>query len=174
MMDSVKRSKKLSKILRHNPESAGVKLDSAGWTDVTKLLLATNMTREELNEVVETNNKKRFEFDPTGTLIRASQGHSVEVDLGYSPAEPPYVLWHGTSANVIDKIRLDGICKMSRHHVHLSADKETAKKVGARHGQVVLLQIQALDMFQSGHKFFLSTNGVWLVEYIPIRFIANL
>ena len=169
----VKKSKHLSKVLRHDPGSVGVKLDTAGWTDVAKLLTAMKMSREELDEVVATNNKKRFEFDSTGKLIRASQGHSVEVDLGYTPAVPPDQLWHGTSKDAVSAIHRDGILKMNRHHVHLSADKDTAHKVGSRHGKPVVFSVRAGDMAKAGHQFFLSTNGVWLVDYVPPVYIHD-
>jgi len=162
-----KKSKKLSYILRHDPKSASLVLDNAGWVSTSKLLTATAMTSEELDWVVANNNKKRFEFNADKTQIRASQGHSVEVDLEYEPTKPPDVLYHGTAVHFYDNIMLYGLKKMDRHHVHLSIDIKTAKTVGSRKGTPIVLEINAKQMYEQGKDFYLSTNGVWLTDYIP-------
>lgn len=169
----VRRSKHLSKVLRHDPGSVGLKLDAAGWVSVIDLLPAMRLTMSELEEVVANNNKKRFEFNEDRTRIRASQGHSVEVDLGYEEKRPPEVLYHGTSESAYRAIVVHGIRKMSRQHVHLSADKETARSVGARHGKPVVLIVEALRMHMVGHRFYLSTNGVWLTDNVPAAFFEE-
>ena len=132
-------SKYLSKHLRHQPERLGLTLQPGGWVPVADLLAAcarhnVPLSRAELDEVVARNNKRRFSFDPTGTLIRANQGHSVAVDLQLEPIEPPAVLYHGTGHGAAETITRGGLRKMARHHVHLSGDRETARAVGARHG----------------------------------------
>ena len=170
------RSRFLSLVLRHRPEAAGVTLDEAGWTDVAELLAGCAsagrpMTRATLERVVETNDKKRFEFSEDGSRIRASQGHSVPVELQYEARTPPELLHHGTAARFLPAIRRDGLRPMQRHHVHLSPDPETAAKVGARHGKLVLLTVRAGDLHRAGHAFHLSTNGVWLVDHVPPGFI---
>ena len=129
------------------------------------------MTPEQLREVVETNDKKRFEFSPDGLRIRASQGHSVEVELGYQPAAPPETLYHGTAARNLESIRRQGLLKGQRHHVHLSADPETATNVGQRYGRPLVLKIDAAAMHAAGRIFFVSTNGVWLTECVPPEYI---
>jgi putative RNA 2'-phosphotransferase len=171
-----KTSKLLSYVLRHNPADIGITLDEAGWVSVDTLLAAleahgTTLSREDLVEVVATNDKKRFALSDDGTRIRASQGHSVEVDLQLQPTEPPALLYHGTADRFLDAIRKDGLLKMSRQHVHLSPDAVTASKVGVRHGKLVLLTIRAADMHAAGHPFYLSANGVWLADQIPPAFI---
>jgi putative RNA 2'-phosphotransferase len=172
----VRTSKFLSKHLRHQPEALGLTLMPGGWVRVDDLLRACAprmpITREELNEVVERNDKRRFSFDPTGTLIRANQGHSTEVDLQLEAVEPPPVLYHGTSESVLPTIMLEGLKKMSRHQVHLSANRETARKVGARHGKPVVLRVAAGAMHAEGHPFYRSDNGVWLVDSVPVRFLT--
>ena len=129
------------------------------------------LSREELEHVVVTNAKKRFEFSADCLRIRASQGHSVEVELEYTPKEPPEILYHGTATRFIDSIRTQGLLKMERHHVHLSAETKMTLEVGARHGKPVLLTILAGEMHREGHVFCRSTNGVWLVEQVPVNFI---
>jgi putative RNA 2'-phosphotransferase len=173
----VKTSKFLSLVLRHEPEAIGLELDVAGWVTVDKLLAALTrhgrqVSRAELEEVVETNEKKRFEFSDDGQRIRASQGHSVEVELGYTPQEPPEFLYHGTATRFLGSIMVEGLQKGERHHVHLSAQTTTAHQVGTRHGKPVLLTIKARAMHEAGHPFFLSTNGVWLAESVPVEFIV--
>lgn len=174
---SVKTSKFLSLVLRHEPEKIGLTLDEAGWVPVADLLAALArhrhpLTEAELGEVVATSDKKRFAFSEDGTRIRASQGHSVEVDLGYEPATPPAILHHGTVDRFIESIREKGLIKGQRHHVHLSADVATATIVGQRRGKPVLLTINAEGMHAAGCAFFRSANGVWLTEHVPSRFIA--
>jgi putative RNA 2'-phosphotransferase len=169
---SIKISKFLSKHLRHQPERLGLTLAPGGWVTVEDLLTACArnqfpITRDELETVVRTSDKQRFAFDPTGTLLRANQGHSVEVDLELEPTEPPAVLYHGTGETNVASILRDGLLKMSRHHVHLSADVDTPAKVGARHGKPVILLVDAAGMREAGHTFYLSANGVWLVDCVP-------
>jgi putative RNA 2'-phosphotransferase len=122
---------------------------------------------------VDTNSKKRFAFSEDFTKIRASQGHSVEVDLGYTPQKPPQVLYHGTTDLALGSILETGIEKRSRQHVHLSKDQETAIKVGQRHGKAIILEVLAEEMFEAGFQFFLSDNGVWLTAEVPVRFIKT-
>ncbi len=175
----VKTSKYLARHLRHQPERLGLTLDEAGWVDVDTLLRACSaqsfpLTRAQLNEVVEKNDKRRFSFDPSGTKIRASQGHSVEVDLHLQPVDPPVLLFHGTSAPRIASILREGLHRGRRHHVHLSPDTETARRVGARHGRPVVLEVAAAEMSGIGFEFLTSDNGVWLTAEVPPRFLKVL
>ncbi|MFJ7129317.1 RNA 2'-phosphotransferase [Streptomyces sp. NPDC098101] len=171
---TVKVSKYLSKHLRHQPERIGLVLDAQGWTEIDALLRATAehgfpITREELDHVVETNDKKRFAVE--GTRIRASQGHTVQVDLDLPAAEPPAYLYHGTVATRLPAIRAEGLRPMARHHVHLSPDRETATRVGARRGRPVVLSVDAGAMHRAGHVFHVSANGVWLTDTVPPDFL---
>jgi putative RNA 2'-phosphotransferase len=172
----VKISKYLSKYLRHSPEILGLQLAPGGWVVVDELLAACQnhnfpIQLAELKRVVAENDKQRFSFDSTGNLIRANQGHSVEVDLQLKPKIPPCVLYHGTGKGAIESILKQGICKMSRHHVHLSANIETARKVGARHGLPVVFTIAAAAMYNQGDIFYFSENGVWLVDWVPPEYL---
>jgi putative RNA 2'-phosphotransferase len=169
-------SKFLSLVLRHQPQHIGIVLDEQGWTDVNMLIEKVqknglNLTPKVLTYIVDTNAKKRFAFNNDRSKIRASQGHSVKVDLHYAPQVPPAILYHGTGIQSVNNILAQGLLKMKRHHVHLSADIETAIKVGRRHGKPVVLQIDALAMADLGYAFFLSDNGVWLTEQVPARYI---
>jgi len=170
-------SKFLSLVLRHEPEKAGLTLDSAGWVDVDELLRGCTaagvpMTRAELESVVANNDKKRLAFSPDGRRIRASQGHSVTVDLEYAPAIPPATLYHGTVDRFLDSIRVTGLNKGERHHVHLSAQPDTAVQVGSRRGRPLVLVIDAGAMHAAGHTFYISANGVWLVDHVPAEFLT--
>jgi len=174
--DSKSASKFLSLLLRHEPEKIGIKLDEAGWTDVDGLLDALHahgveMSRTELDTIVASSDKQRFAFSPDRTKIRANQGHSVQVELNLPSEVPPAVLYHGTIAEVMLGIRAQGLVKGQRHHVHLSADIETAKRVGGRRGKPVVLAIKAAEMVAAGHTFLRSANGVWLVDQVPPQFI---
>lgn len=171
----VEISKFLSFVLRHNPQSIGVMLDAEGWVPVGELVAAAarhgqSISREQLDEVVATNDEKRFSFSPDGRLIRANQGHSVEVDLGLVSVEPPELLYHGTVDRFLDSIRERGLIRGNRHHVHLSADRETAARVGQR-GRPVVLVVEAGRMQRDGHQFFQSENGVWLTEAVPVAYL---
>jgi putative RNA 2'-phosphotransferase len=172
-------SKFLAKHLRHAPDALGLILQPGGWVSVDDLLSACErvgfaISYDELIECVETSDKKRFSFDKTGDLIRANQGHSVEVDLQLEAEEPPGLLYHGTVDRFFASIMAEGLKKGKRHHVHLSMDTETARKVGARRGKPVILQVDAGTMHSRGFQFFLSTNGVWLVDSVPAGFLARL
>ncbi|MCX2721718.1 RNA 2'-phosphotransferase [Roseibium salinum] len=170
-------SKRMSFWLRHRPEDAGIELTKDGWADVGELLRAFRETglacrREHLERVVETNDKQRFEFSKDGTMIRARQGHSVRIDLGLEPSEPPARLFHGTAHRALPLILKEGLKPMNRHHVHLSSDFETAVKVGARHGKPVVLQIATCPMGLAGHVFYRTENGVWLTDAVPAKYLT--
>ncbi|MFD9500894.1 RNA 2'-phosphotransferase [Streptomyces sp. NPDC060035] len=171
---TVKVSKYLSQHLRHQPERIGITLDASGWVPIDALMRACAahgfpITRAELDHVVAANDKQRFAVD--GDRIRANQGHTITVDLGLPPAEPPPYLYHGTVGRVLDVIRTEGLRPMARHHVHLSPDRETATRVGARRGVPVILSVDAGAMHRAGHVFHVSTNGVWLTDSVPPQFL---
>ncbi|MGI8698583.1 MAG: RNA 2'-phosphotransferase [Mycobacteriales bacterium] len=168
----VEISKYLAKHLRHDPERIGLSLDEGGWVEVDQLLRACSahgfrLTRGELDEVVRRNDKRRYAYDVTGRRIRASQGHSLPVDLGLSPTAPPPVLFHGTAAAALPGILAAGLRPMRRISVHLSPDVATARRVGGRHGPPVVLAVDAAAMARLGHAFTVSENGVWLVDAVP-------
>lgn len=170
-------SKFLSLVLRHCPEEIGLKLDKAGWVRVDELVKATqsrfhDFTFERLDAIVAQNDKRRFEYDVTGELIRACQGHSVPVELGLETSEPPFTLYHGTAEANIPSIIKTGLNKGKRHAVHLSEDDIVAKKVGGRHGKPVVLAVTARLMHFDGFKFSRSTNGVWLTDHVPARYLT--
>lgn len=170
-------SKLLSYILRHKPEEYQVALDENGYTNVDELinkLTAHNeiISFEILQHIVDTNNKKRFAFNDDLTKIRASQGHSVDVELGYTEQQPPAILYHGTVEKFLASIMKNGLQKMQRQYVHLSADQSTAVKVGERRGKPIILEIKSGEMFLAGYKFYLSDNGVWLTDHVPVVYIT--
>jgi putative RNA 2'-phosphotransferase len=175
--DLVRASKFMSLVLRHKPEEIGLVLDGQGWADIDELIEKAGrhgmaLTREVIARVVETSDKQRFAIDEGGRRIRANQGHSVDVDLGLAPSEPPPILFHGTGEKSLAAIRAEGLKAGQRQHVHLSPDEDTAIRVGRRHGRPVVLRIAAGRMRESGHLFFLSTNGVWLADAVPVPFIG--
>ncbi|MCP4247939.1 MAG: RNA 2'-phosphotransferase [bacterium] len=173
----VKMSKFLSLVLRHDPSVIGVELDESGWIDVEELLPAIqrkqpDFSRECLQEVVATNDKRRFVFSSDRSRIRASQGHSLGVDLNLTPSIPPNELFHGTVDRNLSSIQERGLNRGKRDYVHLSPDPETARKVGIRHGRPVVLVIQAARMAASGYTVYRAENGVWLTDAVPASFIC--
>lgn len=174
---NTKISKFLSLVLRHKPEKIGLTLDENGWTDTVTLLEKMNQSGtyinlEMLQYVVENNEKKRFAFDDTGEKIRANQGHSISIDLGYSPQKPPNILYHGTGEKFVKSILESGLKKQKRHHVHLSTNTETAIQVGGRHGKPHVFEIRAGEMYGAGHTFFQADNGVWLTDHVPVKYLG--
>ena len=176
--ENIHLSKLLSYILRHKPQEYGIVLDESGYANVDELINKLSAHNENINfeilqHIVDTNNKKRFAFNEDGTKIRASQGHSVEVELGYTEQQPPAILYHGTVEKFLAPILKDGLQKMQRHHVHLSADTTTATKVAERRGTPIILEIKAGEMHAAGYTFYVSANGVWLTEHVPPKFINS-
>lgn len=174
-----KISKFLSYVLRHHPDSIGLQLDAQGWAEVDELLTCaaranTPFSLTTLHEVVASNSKKRFSFNAAGTHIRANQGHSIPIDLQLEPRTPPAILYHGTATRFLAAIQREGLHPRKRHHVHLSADVATATAVGKRHGQVVILQIDAQQMQIDGCQFYCSENGVWLTNAVAPRYFQVL
>jgi len=176
--ETTKISKFLSLVLRHKPEAIGIVLDENGWADVNLLLEKLTLTgldvdREILNHIVATNPKKRFAFNDASDKIRASQGHSINIELGYEPTVPPEILYHGTAIHNIDAITATGLEKRNRQHVHLSKDTTTAQAVGQRHGKPFIFEIMAGQMHLDGFIFFISENGVWLTDNVPAQYLKH-
>lgn len=173
-----KHSKFLSLVLRHKPQTIGIELDENGWTSVEDLIDKMNakgrrIDFETLQLVVEADNKTRYSFNEDKSKIRANQGHSVQIDLDYKPTLPPDILYHGTAARFVDSILKTGLEKRNRHHVHLSADLETASAVGNRHGKLVIFEVLAGKMHANGFEFFVSDNGVWLTDQVPVDYLRR-
>lgn len=176
MTTSAEKSKFLSFVLRHRPQSIGLNLDKQGWTTVQELLDKTNasgnsLTLDELQHIIATNDKKRFVLSEDGLRIRAAQGHTIEVDLQLKVKTPPPVLYHGTVGKFVSSIRKQGLLPGNRHDVHLSGDRETATLVAQRRGKAVILVIETYPLLRDGYKFRQSDNGVWLVPDVPAKYI---
>lgn len=171
-------SKFLSLILRHKPETIGIKLDEHGWADVSELISGISKTRpfdmKMLEEIVRTDSKQRYSFNEDKTLIRANQGHSIPVDVELEKKTPPEFLYHGTGEKFVSSIDKEGLLSKSRLYVHLSKDTETAVKVGSRHGKPVVYRVEAGKMADDGYEFFLSVNGVWLTKAVPAEYLSKL
>jgi putative RNA 2'-phosphotransferase len=174
-MDYTKVSRYISLILRHKPETIGISLDEHGWANVKELIKGVSkkypITVDILNEIVETDDKQRYSFNEDHTLIRANQGHSIQVDVELEEVEPPEYLYHGTGTKYVDSIWKEGLISKSRLYVHLSEDEETATDVGKRHGKPVIFRVLSGNMYRLGYKFYRSKNGVWLVDKVPVRFL---
>lgn len=178
-MNNIQLGKFISLILRHKPETIGINLDEHGWANVQDLINGINnsgrtITFEQLEEIVQTNDKKRYSFNDDKTLIRANQGHSINVDVELKEAIPPKVLYHGTGEKYLESILKDGIKHKNRLNVHLSKDIETATKVGKRHGKPIILKIDTEAMLKDGIKFYLSENEVWLTSDIAPKYFEIL
>jgi len=176
--EQVRVSRRISMVLRHRPESAGLTLDTNGWVPIADLLAALSLSRGELDVIVEHNDKSRFAVcrrDDGTEWIRASQGHSrkVRVDLDLPPADPPEVLFHGTPWDNLPSILRDGLRPRGRHHVHLAKDVPTALAVGHRRSaDVAVLEVAAAALAAAGQVFHRSDNGVWLTAAVPAEFLA--
>lgn len=172
-------SKFLSFVLRHKPEAIGIKLDKEGWANMQELIEKANakghaVTTEDIHTIVDQNDKKRFEIGELGTLIRAVQGHSTDsVDRTMEAKVPPVKLYHGTADRFVESIHKKGLIPGTRHHVHLSADLETANAVGKRHGKVVIFEVDCKKMLADGFKFYQAENGVWLTDVVPAKYLSQ-
>ncbi|NOQ35979.1 MAG: RNA 2'-phosphotransferase [Methylococcaceae bacterium] len=178
MKSLIQISKFLSLILRHQPETIGLKLDDNGWANIEELIAKTNqkgqrLNRKLLDEVVTTNDKQRFAISDDGLSIRANQGHSLQVDLKLVAKQPPEVLYHGTATRFVTSILETGLQAKSRQQVHLSSDIPTAIKVGKRHGKAIVFTVAAQQMYTDGYLFYLSENQVWLTEKVPSKYLQQ-
>jgi len=176
---NIRYSKYLSTVLRHNPKMLGIELDQNGWVDIDILIEKMNqkgfiIDLNILTNIIETNSKKRFAFNENRSKIRASQGHTIQVELNLIEKLPPQYLYHGTGQQSISGIFSRGIEKRKRQYVHLSSTIETALIVGKRHGVPNILQVAAMDMNKEGYSFYLSENNIWLVDFVPPKFIRLL
>ena len=172
----IKISKFLSLILRHKPDVIGLELDKNGWASIDDIICRStangmNLERQVIQDVVSTNDKKRFSISSDGNMIRANQGHSINVDLDLSPIKPPSILYHGTATRFLESIFNKGLYPTDRNHVHLSSDYETAIDVGKRHGKPVILKVESGSMYSDNHVFYMSKNGVWLIKHVPTKYL---
>lgn len=170
-------SKYISLILRHKPETIGIVLDEHGWANVEELIKGVSkthpLTMEELEEIVRSDEKQRYSFNEDKTLIRANQGHSVDVDVELEEVDPPEYLYHGTGEKYVSSIDMQGLIPKSRLYVHLSGDIGTAVKVGSRHGKPVVYRVLAEQMAEAGFVFYKSVNGVWLTKSVPKEYLKK-
>lgn len=175
-------SKYISLILRHKPEVIGMSLDKHGWAEVEQLINGIKQQYAEfdmeiLEEIVRTDSKQRYSFNQDKTLIRANQGHSVNVDVELKEQMPPSILYHGTGGKYMDSIKEQGLVGKTRLYVHLSCDLDTAKAVGKRHCKSnespILLRIDTKQMYEDGFQFYVSENKVWLTKEVPIKYITQ-
>lgn len=177
-MSLTETSRFISLILRYKPETIGITLDEHGWANVDELIEGISKTRpfnmEMLEEIVRTDNKQRYSFNEDKTLIRANQGHSILVDVELPIVTPPDVLYHGTAEKYVSSIEKEGLIPKSRLYVHLSSDKETALKVGQRHGKPVVYIVKSNEMNKQGYTFYQSVNGVWLTKHVPFEFLEKI
>lgn len=175
----IKLSRFLSLVLRHKPEEIGLALDSQGFLSVDELIEGINNTgrvidKRILDEILSSDNKQRYSYDSTGTRIRANQGHSIEVNLGLQKETPPKILYHGTAEKFVSAIEKEGLIKKKRTYVHLSKDLETAKNVGSRRGEPIIFEIDTEAMIEDDYEFYVSENGVWLTERVPVQYLSKL
>lgn len=172
----IKISKFLSYVLRHKPESIGLTLNDNGWASVAEILKNRKLrfSLEELKFVVENNEKNRFTLNEDFSLIKANQGHSVEIKLEFQKIVPPEILYHGTTQHFLASIQEKGLEKRQRHHVHLSIDIKTASNVGKRHGKLIILAIDSKKMHEDGYQFYLSDNNIYLVDEVPAKYLTVL
>lgn len=175
-VNNISISKFLSLVLRHKPEEIGLVLDTNGWANIDELILLAghkgmSLTRAMIETIVAESDKQRFAISEDGVRIRANQGHSVDISLGLKPQVPPELLFHGTATRFLVSIRARGLHAASRQHVHLSQDRDTAEKVGSRHGKPVVLVVESGKMARDGHLFFKSDNGVWLTAAVPANYL---
>lgn len=165
----------LSKILRHEPALAGVRLDRYGWANVDELVKGIqkkqSFSRARLEEIVRTDKKERYSFDSSRTRIRANYGHSIPVEPVTPPQEPPEFLWHGSASKFTASIQREGLRPGSRLYVHLSSDLETARTVGERHGTPVIYRVLSGRMFQDGHLFYPLPHGMWMTKAVPRSYL---
>jgi putative RNA 2'-phosphotransferase len=177
MSQHTSTSKFLSLVLRHNPARIGLTLSENGWVNTYTLIDQMNahgfkIDMDILRTIVAEDSKQRYSFNEDETTIRANQGHSIQVDLELQPIRPPDVLYHGTASRFLESIQNEGLKKMGRQFVHLSADSATATGVGKRHGSPVVLEISAHTMFDAGISFYLSVNNVWLTDMVLPVYIS--
>lgn len=177
-MTDTEINKYMALLLRHKPESAGLVLDEHGWADVTELLACIAENKEPISfdrlcEIVKNDNKQRYSFNEDKSKIRANQGHSIKVDVELKTAIPPEYLYHGTAERFTQSIDEQGLLHKSRLYVHLSKDTDTARKVGIRHGKPFIYRVKSGEMSRDGYTFFLSENGVWLTETVPVQYLEK-
>lgn len=174
MKEKDSRSKQLAYLLRHDQDAWKLgKIDDNGWRNTVELQEDYGYTQDELQEIVDTDTKGRYELSENKLHIRALQGHSIPVEVdNIVESIPPDILYHGTPEKNKDSILKRGLLKGSRLYVHLSADYDTALNVGKRRsGPTIVFKIKASEMYKNGAKFLKSKNGVWLCDQVHPKYL---
>ena len=175
MNDIVSKGKHLAWLLRHDKvaREKGF-IDEYGYRKISEIIQDYGFTMNEIEEIVITNNKQRFEYNNTKTKIRARQGHSIDVTVDLTEVTNCELLYHGTSSRFIKRILEEGLKKQSRNYTHLSYDIKTASAVGKRHGgDLCIIKIDAKQMIKDGNKIYISNNGVYLTEYVNPKYFIE-
>lgn len=165
------QSRRLAYILRHDNEVLP-EMEIGGWLPVTYLMEKMALSIEEIDIIINSDNKSRFELSESGKMVRARYGHSVNIELNFTPAEPPEFLWHGSVRTALSDITDSGILPRSRQFVHLTSDLESATETGARHGEPASILVVAGKMYREGYKFYHVTDNIWLTRHVPCKYIV--
>lgn len=170
-------SRFLSYVLRHEPGDAGLALSDDGWTDRSAVVDAVRdeyewATGASVSAVVATDPKGRFEVDDD--RIRASYGHSVDVDLDATDHPVPDTLYHATAPDAVPAILEEGVKPMDRQRVHLTDDREEALDVGRRHAaDPVLLKVDAAGLLDTGRDVTKRGTHVYTTDRVSPEFVAR-
>jgi putative RNA 2'-phosphotransferase len=172
----IRASKFMSYVLRHDPDSIGLSLDESGWAELSDLLrcadrASVRLSQELIDVVLSSGGKQRFSLSGDGRRIRANYGHSLPIEVDLEPGVPPPLLFHGTAVRFLDSISKKGLAPRGRQYVHLCRDRETAMRVGRRHGPAVVLTVDTRSMLADGGEFLEAPDGVWLTRSVPVAFI---
>lgn len=171
-------SKALSFILRHGAEKMKIQISKTGYVKCETIIAELqkkwpNFTQTNLEAIVKEDEKGRYTIDRGS--IRANQGHSMDsIKIPFPKGIPPVKLYHGTDERGFLGIQKTGIQRMKRHHVHLTDDPSTASSVGIRHGSVVIIEIDTRDMVKDNIEFFQSDNGVWLTNFVDVKYVSDI
>ena len=177
-MDLTSLSRTISHALRHEPWLYELELDEEGWVPLDLLIEAlraerpawATLTATDIERMIDQSEKKRHEMNDG--RIRAFYGHSVPQRLQLAQEKPPAILYHGTAPATAETIRTEGLKPMGRQYVHLSADPETALKVGSRKAkEPVILKIASGLAHDEGTPFYHGNEMVWLADSVPAKFV---
>ena len=173
-------ARRLALVLRHAPEKFDLEMDINGWVDVKDIVRQFKkqggkrnhwLRPHHLSAIVETDPKGRY--DIRGNTIRATYGHTVEIEIDLPTDNIPDALYYPCDPVETENLLEVGISPSGRSHVHLSASIKTAAEAGHVHFALpTILEVDTAQMIAAGETIWHAGITVYLTDNTPAKYLS--
>ena len=170
----------LALVLRHAPEKFGVEMDLNGWVNSRELSEAIQNQRRHFHwlrgwhfeAIANADTKGRYQVE--GEMIRATYGHSIELELDLPTDDIPEALYWPCDPDTVATHMEYGITAGDRKHVHLSKTISNAMEAGhVRISRPAILEIDTTRAIADGHTIWRAGTTVFLCEEMPSEYLYH-